>query len=147
MNSKSAAADWLARQRVARLATADAAGAPHVIPVCFVFDPAQASLYITIDEKPKDRSRPLKRLRNITENPQVALVADHYAEDWSQLGWVMVRGAAEILQAGEEYSDEHSSAQALLRSKYLQYRAMALEQLPVIALRIDRWTWWGRLSG
>ena len=143
MVDKAAATAWLSGQRVARFASADASGAPHVIPVCFTLDPAAASLYITVDEKPKDRSRPLKRVRNIMENPQVALVADHYAEDWNQLGWVMVRGAAEVLDTGPE----HDAAQVLLREKYRQYLSMALEPLPVIAIRIARWAWWGRLDG
>lgn len=133
---------WLAAQRVARLATADSGGAPHVVPVCFAASIDGNSLYITIDEKPKDLARPLKRMRNILANPQVALVADHFTEDWSQLGWVMVRGLADVLADGAE----HDAAQVLLRTKYPQYRQMALEPLPVIAVRIKRVTWWGRLA-
>ena len=65
---------FLAQQRVAHLATADARARPHVIPVCFAIE--DVTLYITIDEKPKARSpTALKRLRNIAENPAVALVA------------------------------------------------------------------------
>ena len=79
----------LESRRVAYLATADAGGAAHVIPVCFVVD--DAGVYITIDEKPKRvAARALKRLRNIAENPEVALVADRYDDhDWTRLGWVM----------------------------------------------------------
>ena len=65
---------FLARRRVGHLATADARGAPHVVPVCFVV--SEGVLYITIDQKPKGAARALKRLRNITENPAAA-VADH----------------------------------------------------------------------
>ena len=61
-------AAFLASQRVGRLATADACGNPHVVPVCFAIE--AATLYVTIDEKPKRASaRPLKRLRNMMENP------------------------------------------------------------------------------
>jgi PPOX class probable F420-dependent enzyme len=128
-------------QRVGRLATADARGNPHVVPVCFVL--TDAALYITIDEKPKQAStRPLKRLRNMLENPSVAFVADRYAEDWTQLGWVMLRGRAEILDGGAE----HDRAQDLLRERYPQYRAMQLADLPVIALRVERVTSWGNLT-
>ena len=82
---------FLAAQRVGHLATADEGGAPHVVPVCFAL--ADETLYITIDEKPKrDGDIPLKRLRNITANPQVAFTVDRYYEDWTQLGWVMLRG-------------------------------------------------------
>ncbi len=128
------------RQRVARLATADANGAPHLVPVCFAL--IGASLYITMDEKPKRTDIPLKRLRNIAENPEIAVTMDRWDEDWSRLAWVMLRGRAEILTAG----DEHASAQTRLRERYPQYRTMALETLPVIALRINRVTTWGDLK-
>lgn len=141
MGDEAAALAWLAEQRVARLATADAAGVPHVIPVCFALSPDRGSLYITIDEKPKSSARPLKRVRNILANPQVALTADHYSEDWTQLAWAMARGCAEILNPAP---GEHSEAQKLLRAKYPQYRSMALENLPVIAIRVERLTWWGK---
>jgi PPOX class probable F420-dependent enzyme len=134
---------WLARQRVARLATADARRRPHVIPVCFALSGNRSSLYITVDEKPKDDNRLLKRIRNLLENPQAALVADYYSEEWDQLGWVMVRGRGDILSSGAE----HTGAQVLLTWKYPQYRNMTLEPLPVIALRINRWSWWGRIDG
>ena len=129
--------DFLDRSRVGHLATVDAGGAPHVIPVCYAA--TEDSLYITIDEKPKRQDRPLKRLRNILENPRAAVVVDRWDEDWSRLGWVMLRGRAEILYAGPE----HDRAQALLVARYPQYRAMQLGDLPVIALRIARATAWG----
>jgi PPOX class probable F420-dependent enzyme len=131
---------FLASCRVGHLATADARAAPHLVPVCFVV--SEGALYITIDQKPKGDPRGLKRLRNIIENPLAAFVADRYDEDWTRLGWVMLRGPAEILADGTE----HDRAQALLRSRYRQYQAMALDDLPVIALRIERVTSWGNLS-
>ena len=127
--------------RVARLATADADGVPHVVPVCYAL--IGDNLYVTIDEKPKhSEARAMKRLRNITENPRVAVVIDRYDEDWSRLAWVMLRGRAEILDDG----DEHDHAQAELRGRYPRYRAMRLEPLPVIALRIDRVNAWGAVA-
>lgn len=132
---------FLNRQRVGRLATADGRAVPQVVPVCFAV--SDATLYITIDEKPKrNAAAPLKRVRNILENPAVAFVADRYDEDWTRLGWVMLRGCAEILTEGPE----HDQAQALLRSKYPQYRAMRLAGLPVIAIRIEEAKSWGDLS-
>jgi PPOX class probable F420-dependent enzyme len=128
--------------RVARLATADAAGAPHVVPVTFALD--AATLYIGIDQKPKQRDAAgLKRLRNIAANPAVAVVVDRYAEDWQRLGWVMLRGPAVVLEPGHA---EHTAAQALLLARYPQLRAMHIGDLPVIALRIARVTSWGDLS-
>ena len=131
---------FLASCRVGHLATADARAAPHLVPVCFVV--SEGALYITIDQKPKGDPRGLKRLRNIVENPLAAFVADRYDEDWARLGWVMLRGPAEILADGAE----HDRAQALLRSRYRQYQGMELAGLPVIAIRIERVTSWGDLS-
>jgi len=131
---------FLDQCRVGHLATADQKGVPHVIPVCYAL--GEGTLYITIDEKPKRRDVPLKRVRNILANPQAAFVVDRYDEDWRRLGWVMLRGGAEILEEGPEYD----AAQAMLRERYPQYRAMNLAGLPVIALRIARATSWGELS-
>jgi PPOX class probable F420-dependent enzyme len=131
---------FLHESRVGRLASADKSGMPHVIPVCFGV--SENTLYVTVDEKPKRRDRPLKRVRNILENPQTAFVCDRWDEDWSRLGWVMLRGPAEILHDGAE----HDRAQALLRERYPQYRAMNLAELPVIALRVERATSWGNLA-
>ena len=133
-------ARFLASRRVGHLATADAHAMPHLVPVCFVV--SKDALYITIDQKPKGDVRALKRLRNITDNPVAAFVADRWDEDWTRLGWVMLRGSAEILADGAE----HDRAQALLRSRYPQYQGMELAGLPVIAIRIDRVTSWGDLS-
>lgn len=127
-------------QRVAHLATADASGQPHVIPVCFAL--VDGRFYIAIDEKPKQTVR-LKRLRNIEENPHVALVFDHYHEEWSRLGWVMVQGSAMVLDNGEE----HSRAIAALRERYDQYRSMTLEGRPVIRVTVEKASSWGRLEG
>ena len=131
---------FLASRRVGHLATADTRAAPHLVPVCFVV--SEGALYITIDQKPKGDVRALKRLRNIIDNPVAAFVADRWDEDWTRLGWVMLRGPAEILADGAE----HDRAQAMLRSRYPQYQGMALDDLPVIAIRIERVTSWGNLS-
>ena len=108
---------FLVRQRIARLATADAQGKPHVVPVCFAYD--GSAIHVALDEKPKDvPATRLKRVRNVLENPRVALVADRYAEDWNLLAFVMVRGRAGLLEPG---SEEHGAAVRLLRGKYHQY--------------------------
>jgi PPOX class probable F420-dependent enzyme len=128
-------------RRVAHLATADARGVPHVVAVCYAID--ADALYVTIDEKPKrGPATSLKRLKNIAENAAVAVVVDRYDEDWSRLGWVMLRGRAEILMEGPE----HASAQALMRARYPQLAAMRIAEHPVIAVRIERTTSWGDLT-
>jgi PPOX class probable F420-dependent enzyme len=131
---------FLDQSRVAHLATAGRDGAPHLVPVCFCVD--ALSLYITVDEKPKRTDIPLRRLRNIQENPAVAVTVDRWDEDWTRLAWIMLRGAAEILPSGAE----HDAAQARLRQRYPQYRTMDLAPLPVIALRIARVLSWGALA-
>ena len=110
-----------------------------MVPVCFAL--AGDALYVTIDQKPK-RGTPLKRVANIHANPSVAIVVDRYEEDWTQLGWVMLRGPAETLNAGAE----HDAAQDMLRRKYPQYLAMQLDDLPVIAIRIAKVASWGALT-
>ena len=74
---------------------------PHLVPVCFCV--REASVYVTVDEKPKRTDIPLKRLRNIRENPAVALTVDRWDEDWTRLAWVMIRGVADVLTDGEEH--------------------------------------------
>ena len=132
---------FLDAQRVARLATADAAGRPHVVPICYLL--RGDSVYFTIDEKPKRKpGARLKRLANLRENPRAALVVDRYDEDWSRLGWVMVQGRAEVLERGPE----HDLAQAGLRARYPQLATMRIVELPVIAIRIEHVASWGRLE-
>ncbi|MDA0230722.1 MAG: TIGR03668 family PPOX class F420-dependent oxidoreductase [Proteobacteria bacterium] len=133
-------AAFLDTHRVARLATADKNGTPHLVPVCFVR--METRVYITIDQKPK-LGADLKRLRNIAENPSVALTVDHYDDvDWSKLGWLMVRGQAVILTDGSE----HGTAQERLCGKYPQLRNMQLAALPVIAIQMRKVTSWGNLT-
>jgi len=123
--------------RIAHFATADRSGQPHAVPICFVFD--DKYFYSPIDEKPK-RTAPakLKRLRNIAENPQVSLVIDHYDENWSKLAYVLITGAARIMQRGQK----HRLAVTLLRRKYSQYRTMAIDRRPVIVIKPKRITGW-----
>ncbi len=84
---------FLDAQCAGRLAAADRLGQPHVVPVRYAW--AGDALYIALDEKPK-RVRPerLKRVQNILENSQVALVVDQYDDDWSRLAYVLVQGRA-----------------------------------------------------
>jgi coenzyme F420-0:L-glutamate ligase/coenzyme F420-1:gamma-L-glutamate ligase len=133
---------FLERQRVAHLATADGSGVPHVVPICFAV--LDHTLYVALDEKPK-RSDPrqLRRVRNIVENPRVAIVADVYDDqDWTRLGFVLLACRARVVDPGPE------QAQAIraLRAKYVQYERMALDERPVIAADIERVTTWGQLS-
>ena len=127
--------------RVARLATADADGQPTVVPICYVFEDKR--FYSAIDEKPKTVSwGRLKRLRNIEANPRVSLVIDDYSEDWSALGYVLVRGLAEAIEPGGRYANEHSAAVELLRGKYPQYRYMAIDRRLIIRIEVTSVKHW-----
>ncbi|MBI4306308.1 MAG: TIGR03668 family PPOX class F420-dependent oxidoreductase [Chloroflexi bacterium] len=126
-------------QPVARLATADARGEPHVVPICFSRD--GDFIYTAVDRKPK-RTTNLKRLRNIEETGRAAVLFDHYAEDWARLGWVQVRGEAEILLSGPE----HENALSLLRARYPQYRSMDLTGAPVVRIVAHHVATWGNLN-
>ena len=87
---------------------------------------------IAIDEKPKGDPRALRRVRNILERPEVALVVDEYHEDWDELAWVLVRGSASLIEPGDA---GHAEALAALRQKYPQYARMRLEERPAIVIR------------
>ena len=138
MPQLSAADDrFLRSARTGHLATANAMGQPHVIPVCFVFD--GDAIYTVLDAKPKSTPlRQLRRVRNILANPQVSLVVDHYEEDWSRLRYVLALGVAELLEEGEEWA----RAIVMLREKYPQYQGMDLDESPVIKITPVRFVPW-----
>lgn len=117
-----AARAFLSRHRVARLATADAAGAPHVVPFCYAL--SGPHVYFVVDDKPKRRrGRALKRMRNLAENPSIAFVVDDWSEDWSALAFLLVRGRAAVVDDARE----RRRALRALRARYPQYRTMALD--------------------
>jgi PPOX class probable F420-dependent enzyme len=118
------------------LATAGADGRPHVVPICFVLDGDK--LYTAVDQKPK-RTRALRRLRNIEENPWVEVMIDHYEEDWTKLWWVRLRGRASV-------TDLHERARELLTEKYPQYRETP-PQGPLIVVEIAERTDWAASAG
>ena len=67
------------RSEVARLATIDPDGHPHLVPIVFVLDGQR--LYSGVDAKPK-RSRRLRRLENARQRPDVTVLVDRYDDDW-----------------------------------------------------------------
>lgn len=141
---------FLESARVGRLATADARGRPHVVPVVFVLD--AGAIYTPIDGKPKGDPRKLRRIQNLMENPRAAFLVDHYEEDWTRLGFVLIRGTAAILRASPASGppaeeEEYRRSVSLLRRKYPQYRSVPLGGPEGIILRItpESCTTWGRL--
>ena len=127
--------------RVARLATLDAKRRPHLIPICFACK--GTVFYSAIDRKPKQVApNRLARLKNIKKTPQVALLVDHYDEDWGRLWYVLVRGAAELVSSPVE----RERALQLLRAKYAQYGPdMLQDDAPVLRITPRRITAWGNI--
>jgi PPOX class probable F420-dependent enzyme len=124
----------LTAARVARLATTDPDGRPHLVPIVFALE--GGTLYTAVDRKPK-RSRVLRRIENARARPDVTILVDHYDEDWRQLWWVRLRGRARVLDNGEE----RDRALALLAEKYPQYRAEPPDG-PVLAVDVTETREW-----
>ncbi|MDT4915893.1 MAG: hypothetical protein QOH89_593 [Pseudonocardiales bacterium] len=122
-----------ASARVARLATVGADGRPHIVPIVFAL--AGDVLYTAVDDKPKSTAA-LRRLDNIAADPRVAVLADHYADDWTQLWWVRADGTARVVDG----ADAETGVQ-LLTDRYPQYR-LTPPPGPVVAIRVQRWTGW-----
>jgi PPOX class probable F420-dependent enzyme len=122
-----------AAARVARLATADRSGRPHLVPIVFALEGARA--FTAVDAKPK-RTRALRRLDNVRQNPAVSILADHYEdEDWEALWWARADGRGRVLAPGEP---EAARALDLLAARYPRFRAAG----EVLAIDVERWSGW-----
>jgi PPOX class probable F420-dependent enzyme len=120
--------------RVGRLVTVDPDGRPNPVP--FVFALEGDLLVSAVDRKPKT-TRSLRRLANIADRPEVAVLVDHYEEDWDAVWWVRLRGRARA--AGE--GPDRERAVRLLTEKYPQYREEPPDG-PAILVEIDGWMGW-----
>lgn len=126
------ARERFAAARVARLATIDPSGRPHLVPIVFAVD--GDTVYSAVDDKPK-RTTQLRRLGNVRANPSVSVLVDHYDEDWSKLWWVRADGTGRVLEAG---TAEAEHAITLLAERYPQQRAVGA----VLAIDVARWSGW-----
>jgi PPOX class probable F420-dependent enzyme len=134
------ARELLASARVARLASTDAEGRPHLVPITFAVE--GDTILTAVDHKPKRTTR-LRRLANIAADPRVSVLADHYEEEWSNLWWARADGLARVLEPGTE---EHVNAVAQLAARYPQY-AERRPDGPAIEISVSRWSGWrARLS-
>ena len=124
-----------ATARVVRLATADATGRPHLVPICFALDGDR--VVTAVDHKPK-RTTGLRRLENVTANPRASALADRYDDDWTHLWWARADGIARVVSPG---SSEHPRLMALLVERYPQYRERPPSG-PAIVLDVSRWSAW-----
>ena len=124
--------------RVARLATADAAGRPHLVPIAFAI--AGDTVYSAVDAKPK-RTLALRRLANVRENPAVSLLVDHWDEDdWAALWWVRADGRGRVLDPEDP---EARRAVELLSERYPRQRDAG----EVLAVEVERWSGWAAAAG
>ncbi|CAM3956938.1 TIGR03668 family PPOX class F420-dependent oxidoreductase [Nocardiopsis rhodophaea] len=128
------ARDRFALGRVARLATADQDGQPHIVPVTFAV--VDDMIAIAIDHKPKS-GRKMQRLANIEANPRVSLIVDEYSDDWRQLWWARADGFARIEHSGVTWM----TARDRLIDRYPQYREHPPDG-PMILVRVRRWSGW-----
>jgi len=118
---------------VARLATVDPQGHPHIVPIVFAL--ARETVYSVVDAKPK-RTTELRRLENIRSNPWASVLVDHYDDaDWSALWWVRADGTARVLELVEP---EARAAAGLLADRHPQQRPVG----PVVAIDVKRWVSW-----
>jgi PPOX class probable F420-dependent enzyme len=124
-----------AAARVARLATADRTGSPHLVPIVFAVE--GDTVWSAVDHKPK-RTTALRRLDNVRANPRVAVLADEYDDDWTALWWARAEGAAQVLEPGAEPARHGVD---LLVARYPQYRD-ARPEGPVLAIAVERWSGW-----
>ena len=123
-----------AAEPVARLATVDAHGIPHIVPITFAVDGNR--IVSAVDGKPK-RGGPLRRLENIAADARVSLLVDHYHEDWRRLWWVRADGTARIVEGGPDLA----RVLELLRERYPHYRQVELIG-PAIVVEVDSWMGW-----
>ncbi|HEY1774994.1 MAG TPA: TIGR03668 family PPOX class F420-dependent oxidoreductase [Solirubrobacteraceae bacterium] len=138
--SPQAARERFATATHALLATADRGGAPHIVPIVFAL--AGETIYNAVDRKPK-RTSALRRLANVRANPQVAVLAEHYSDDWSALWWVRAEGAARVIEAADA---EAVAALELLAQRYAPYRE-APPPGPLLAIDVARWSGWEASPG
>jgi len=129
----------VAAARVARLASVDRNGRPHVVPFCFALSGDR--IVSVVDQKPKQTLQ-LRRLENIRRCPDVQLVVDHYDDDWAVLWWVRVSGRGRVIDHGPA----HAAAVDLLATKYGQYRDRRPAG-PVLVIDITRIIGWQATVG
>ncbi|MBO8193470.1 TIGR03668 family PPOX class F420-dependent oxidoreductase [Streptomyces oryzae] len=132
------ARERFAGARIARLATADAAGRPHLVPV--VFAVTGDTVAFAVDHKPKQSQR-LKRLANIEANPLVSLLVDNYDENWDLLWWTRADGTAAVLPTATQ-SPASARYVRLLREKYQQQYGTRPPAGPVVEIAVTRWSGW-----
>ena len=125
--------EFVAAARVAHLATTRRDGTPHVVPISTVLD-LDRLIFATETDTVK--------VRNIRDNPFVAICFDEYDEDWSLLKQVLVYGAPYFIETGMEFERDRT----LLYEKFTQYEASSPIEEPasvIVEVEIERASTWG----
>ena len=108
MRLKKTLASLIEWERVCRVATADEAGMPHLVPVCHVV--ADGKIYFASGSD-------ARKVANLRRSPRLALTVDLYSDSWAHLKGVMVQGTATLIEKGPRFR----KIRALLYRKYPQY--------------------------
>jgi PPOX class probable F420-dependent enzyme len=124
-----------AEARVARMATVRSDGRPHIVPVTFVVRGDRIEM--AVDAKPK-LSTNLQRLRNVAANAAVAVLVDHYADDWRALWWVRADGDARLVSSFEE---RRALVERLLE-KYPQHGPSSGVFGAAVVVDVAQWSGW-----
>jgi len=135
--------DRFAQSKVARLATVDPGGNPHLVPITFALLD-EHTIVTAVDHKPK-RTTYLRRVRNIDANEAVAVLVDHYADDWDELWWARADGAATTVGPGEGRTLRTAAIKALA-GRYPQYRDTRPTGI-LIVIAVERWSGWSAMPG
>jgi PPOX class probable F420-dependent enzyme len=101
-------ADFVAWERVCRVATTGAAGVPHLVPVCHVV--AGGKIYFGSGDD-------ARKVKNLRDNPRVTVTVDVYSDHWGTLKGVMVQGRARLIERGPRFRRVRDR----LYRKYPQY--------------------------
>jgi len=122
--------EFVRAARVCRIATVRESGEPHVIPVCPVFD-GEATVYVDIGSK-------YGSAEGVRSNGRVAVLIDHYDDNWALLKGVLLRCRAEVAEG-----EERERAWEMIREKFPQYGSVGWEPRLTLTLRIYEWRQWG----
>lgn len=124
-----------AHARVARLATVNPNGTPHLVPICFAL--VGDRVVTVVDHKPKTTTN-LQRLTNVRANPAVTLLVDHWDEDWSNLWWIRIDGRAFVAESNTDVDPLLPE----LHGKYQGSYGMQRFDGPKIVIDVERWRGW-----
>lgn len=103
--------DFAGAARVARLATVDAGGIPHNVPICPLL--INGKIYLGTETG-------AKKVRNVKANPNVSLVFDDYTESWAHLRGLMIQGRARVVSR-----QDFRKLRTKMYAKYFQYASAA----------------------